>query len=101
MKNLSREFGCFAGYFRSKRRFLSELIVGAGRRGAPWHLLAYRSAMSDIIFIVEGAPEGGCEADALRHAIFTEAETLQELKARVRDAVLRHFEEPERRTRTA
>jgi hypothetical protein len=52
--------------------------------------------MSEIIFIVEESPEGGYEAYALGHAIFTEADTLQELKARIRDAVLCHFEESER-----
>lgn len=43
-----------------------------------------------------GIPEGGYEAHALGQAIFTEAETLEELKARVRDAVLCHFEEETR-----
>lgn len=52
--------------------------------------------MQEIIFIVEESAEGGYEAHALGHAIFTEADTLEELKAQVRDAVLCHFEEPQR-----
>ena len=55
--------------------------------------------MSEIVFVVEESPQGGYEAHALGQAIFTEAETLEELKARVRDAVLCHFEEEETRPR--
>ena len=50
----------------------------------------------EIIFLVEESPEGGFEARALGHPIFTEADTLEELRERVRDAVLCHFEEAER-----
>jgi hypothetical protein len=49
--------------------------------------------MDEIIFLVEESPEGGYEAQALGEAIFTEAETLPELKERVRDAVRCHFDE--------
>lgn len=52
--------------------------------------------MQEIIFVVEESAEGGYEAHALGHAIFTEADTLEELKAQVRDAVLCHFEESQR-----
>jgi hypothetical protein len=48
--------------------------------------------MSEIVFLVEDAPEGGFTARALDHAIFTEAETYDELRANVRDAVRCHFE---------
>ncbi len=40
--------------------------------------------------------EGGYEARALGHSIFTEAETLEELRAMVRDAILCHFEDIDR-----
>ncbi|HID76488.1 MAG TPA: 2-oxoisovalerate dehydrogenase [Planctomycetaceae bacterium] len=46
------------------------------------------------LFICE--PEGGYEARALGHGIFTEADTLEELKQQLRDAVRRHFDEDER-----
>ena len=49
----------------------------------------------EIIFIVEESPEGGYEARALGHAIFTQADTVEELKAMVRDAVRCHFDEDE------
>lgn len=49
--------------------------------------------MNEIIFQVEEAPEGGYSARALGHAIFTEAETLEELRTMVRDAVRCHFDE--------
>ena len=46
----------------------------------------------EIIFLVEEAPEGGYQARALGHAIFTQADTFDELKAMVQDAVQCHFE---------
>ena len=48
---------------------------------------------NEIIFLVEESLEGGWEAKALGHSIYTEAETLDELKEAVRDAVRCHFEE--------
>jgi hypothetical protein len=47
---------------------------------------------TEIIFEVEESPEGGFEARALGHAIFTEADTLDELREMVRDAVRCHFD---------
>ena len=49
--------------------------------------------MSEIIFLVEDAPEGGYSAQALGHPIYTQAESLEELRAEVRDAVSCHFDE--------
>ncbi len=51
--------------------------------------------MNEIIFLVEEAPEGGYTARALGHAIFTEADTWEELKEAVQEAVRTHFEEGE------
>lgn len=51
---------------------------------------------SEIIFLVRESPEGGYEAQALSHSIFTEADTLDELRGMVNDAVACHFEEAER-----
>ena len=48
---------------------------------------------SEIIFVVQESPEGGYEARALGHPIFTQAEDLEELKAVVQDAVRCHFDE--------
>ncbi len=50
----------------------------------------------EIIFLVEESPEGGYEARALGHSIYTEADTFEELKEMVQDAVRCHFEETER-----
>jgi len=58
--------------------------------------MALTMAESEIIFAVEESPEGGYEAHALGHAIHTEADTLDELKAMVLDAVRCHFDEGER-----
>jgi predicted RNase H-like HicB family nuclease len=48
--------------------------------------------MIEIIFVVEDAPEGGFMARALGESIFTEAETIEELRKNVREAVECHFE---------
>ena len=50
---------------------------------------------TEIIFDVTEAPEGGYDARALGHAIFTQGEDWDELKAMARDAVLCHFGEDE------
>lgn len=50
----------------------------------------------EIIFTVLESPEGGYEARALSASIFTEADSLDELREMVRDAVACHFEEAER-----
>jgi len=51
---------------------------------------------TEIIFVVEESPEGGFEARALGQSIFTQAETMEELKAMIRDAVRCHFDEQSR-----
>ena len=48
---------------------------------------------SEIIFSIEEAVEGGYVARALGHSIFTQAESMEELRAQVRDAVRCHFDE--------
>ncbi len=48
---------------------------------------------TESIFSVEESPEGGDEARALGHSIFTQADTMDELKEMVRDAVCCHFDE--------
>jgi hypothetical protein len=47
-------------------------------------------------FWLRNRPKGATRLSALGEAIFTEAETLPELKERVRDAVRCHFDEARR-----
>jgi len=49
--------------------------------------------MSEIIFIVEEAPEGGYTARAIDESIFTEANDFPSLVESVRDAVCCYFDE--------
>lgn len=51
--------------------------------------------MSELIFLIEEAPEGGYTARALAHSIFTEADTVNDLREQIRDAVKCHFDEGE------
>ncbi len=48
--------------------------------------------MTEIIFIIEESPEGGYEARALGYSIFTEGETMEQLKEKIKEAVHCHFE---------
>ncbi len=48
---------------------------------------------SEIIFSIQESPEGGYEARALGYSIFTQADTMEELKRNVKEAVRCHFEE--------
>jgi hypothetical protein len=52
--------------------------------------------MNELIFLVEEAPEGGYTAHALGESIFTEADSLADLHAQVRDAVRCHFDKGQR-----
>jgi hypothetical protein len=47
---------------------------------------------SEIIFLVEGDPEGGYSARAIGESIFTQADSLPELRRFVQDAVNCHYE---------
>ncbi len=49
--------------------------------------------MKELIFMVEEAPEGGYTAHALGTSIFTEADNLTDLRAKIKDAVSCHFDE--------
>jgi len=49
----------------------------------------------EIIFLVEEDPEGGYFARALGYSIFTQGETIEELKQNVKDALECHFERKE------
>lgn len=51
---------------------------------------------SEIIFSVQESPEGGFEARALGHSIFTQADSMDQLKSMIRDAVACHFDQAER-----
>jgi predicted RNase H-like HicB family nuclease len=49
--------------------------------------------MTEVIFLIEEALEGGYTARALGEGIFTEAETLEELRNNVKEAVDCYYEE--------
>jgi len=49
--------------------------------------------VTEIVFVVDEAPEGGFTARAVEQAIFTEAASLDELRANVRSSVECHFDE--------
>ena len=52
--------------------------------------------MNELIFVAKEAAECGYTARALGEAIFTEGDTLDDLREQVRDAVRCHFDEGQR-----
>ncbi|MDB5288474.1 MAG: hypothetical protein JWR05_3423 [Mucilaginibacter sp.] len=48
--------------------------------------------MTEIFFLVEEALEGGYVAKAIGESIFTEADSMDELKNNIREAVQCHFD---------
>jgi Zn ribbon nucleic-acid-binding protein len=52
--------------------------------------------MNEIIFLVEDALEGGFTARAVGESIFTEVDTMEQVKENVREAVECHFEDDKR-----
>ncbi len=51
---------------------------------------------SEIIFSVQESPEGGYQARTLGFSIFTEADSLDDLKVMIRDAASCHFDVAEK-----
>ena len=49
----------------------------------------------EIVFLVEEDLEGGFTAKALGHSIFTQADSMDELKQNIRDAIACHFDKKE------
>ena len=58
------------------------------------------TAISEIIFEVREADEGGFWARALGHDIFTQGEDWNDLRTMVKDAVVSHFEKETERPKT-
>lgn len=52
--------------------------------------------MAEIVFLVEEAPEGGFTARALGYSIYTEADTWNDLKLAIQDALACHFEDDQK-----
>lgn len=53
--------------------------------------------MTELVFLVEESPEGGFAARAMGPAIFTQGDTMDELRRNVIEAVVCHFDRPEDR----
>ena len=49
--------------------------------------------MNEIIFLVEEALEGGFTAKAIGESIFTEGDTMDEIKVNIKEAVECHFDD--------
>lgn len=53
--------------------------------------------MTELVFIVEEDLDGGWSARAVGQSIFTEGDSLEELRENLREAVCCHFENPDDR----
>lgn len=47
---------------------------------------------TEILFVIEDSPEGGFIARAFGHSIFTEGDSLEDIKKNIVEAVNCHFE---------
>jgi hypothetical protein len=65
------------------------------------HVQQKRRAMKArrVTFVVKKDPERGYNACAIGHSIFTQADTVKEMKAMIREAVKCHFDPGERPSR--
>jgi hypothetical protein len=50
-----------------------------------------RMPKAEVTFSFQDSPDGGYEAQAIGHSIFTQANTMEELEANMKDAVACHF----------
>lgn len=48
---------------------------------------------NEIMFLVEESVDGGFIAKALGESIFSEADTMEQLREKIKDAVVCHFDE--------
>jgi len=71
-------------------------LAGSRAQSAYNHGRLTDMPQSEIIFSVQESPEGGYQARALGFSIFTEADSLEELKTMIRDAVSCHFDAAEK-----
>jgi predicted RNase H-like HicB family nuclease len=60
-------------------------------------IIPLNSSMTEIIFWVEADPEEGYVAKAIGESIFTQADSIEELRKLVKDAVHCHY--PDQATR--
>ena len=80
---------------QSETRHLVTYTNGRTCFDSPARLRHAAGMNSEIIFEVTEAEEGGYCASALGFGINTQGETLEELRAMVRDAVTCYFDTPE------
>ena len=60
-------------------------------------IITLEPELTEIIFLVEDDPEGGYVARAIGESIFTQADSINQLREHVKDAVHCHY--PDRATR--
>jgi hypothetical protein len=60
-------------------------------------IITLEPALTEIIFLVEDDPEGGYVARAIGESIFTQADSINQLREQVKDAVHCHY--PDQATR--
>ena len=60
-------------------------------------MMMYLHAMQELLFIVTESPEGGLTAHCSEQSIHTQAETMEDLKNVIIEAVHCHFDDNEKR----
>lgn len=54
--------------------------------------MLYILGMDELFFLVEESPDGGYSAKALGESIFSQGDTIEELKSNIRDAIECHYD---------
>ena len=60
-------------------------------------IMMYLHAMQELLFIVTESPDGGLTAHCKEQSIHTQAETMEDLRNAIIDAVHCHFDDNEKR----
>ncbi len=58
--------------------------------------MAYNFGVTEILFEVRESPEGGYVANALGASIYTQGDSISEVRANIVEAIECHFDEPDR-----
>ncbi len=82
-----------------KRRYFpasefSKIIHRKGRKANLMTSLRHMRSGKKVIFIIEKDPNGGFNASALEYSIFTQGETIEEVRENIIDAISCHFDNP-------
>jgi len=79
-------------YIQKIKKIIKYLLIGKVKVN---HLIEGQTMNKEIIFFIEKDINGGYSAKATKFSIFTEGNSIKELKENIKDAIRCHFEKEE------